>query len=306
MTKNIIDNFDEKHLPSLSEVTIAALELFINEGIPKLDLDVFKKPLVVGSGNAITTAKIITSDKEALYANESNFEQELNKNVDGVIIFSASGGKHAPIIANTSKKKGKSIFGVTCKKESPLYKICGENNIIVTPKNREPYTYNTSTYLGWILSKTREDPKEILKYLDEIISKLNFPDFSKYTGFLLVTPNSFSLENDLFNVKFIELFGRKIARDVKTYEEMKHAITVVPSETELAIQFGEGTFDCSCDIFKVPLPEKTRHGMMMSIGYYIIGKIQENLPQYFKNNIKDYIRRNSDGNFGKVMSVIVE
>jgi len=87
---------------------------------------------------------------------------------------------------------------------------------------------------------------------------------------------------------------------------MKHAITVVPSETELAIQFGEGTFDCSCDIFKVPLPEKTRHGMMMSIGYYIIGKIQENLPQYFKNNIKDYIRRNSDGNFGKVMSVIVE
>jgi hypothetical protein len=39
----------------------------------------------------------------------------------------------------------------------------------------------------------------------------------------------------LFRVKFIELFGRKIARDVFSYEQMKHAITVVPNKKELAI-----------------------------------------------------------------------
>tara|TARA_Y100001960_G_C14159390_1_gene580014 strand:+ start:461 stop:583 length:123 start_codon:yes stop_codon:yes gene_type:complete len=38
-------------------------------------------------------------------------------------------------------------------------------------------------------------------------------------------------------VKFIELFGRKIARDVFSYEHLKHAITVIPEEKELAIHF---------------------------------------------------------------------
>jgi hypothetical protein len=38
----------------------------------------------------------------------------------------------------------------------------------------------------------------------------------------------------------------------------------------------------------------------------VIGCLQKQKPQYFKNNIKEYIAKNKKGTFGKAMSVIVE
>ena len=112
--------------------------------------------------------------------------------------------------------------------------------------------------------------------------------------------------NPLFEVKFIELFGRKIARDVKTTEELKHAITVVPSNTELCINFTNKTVDFIGDELKIPLPEHFSQGAVMAIGYYVIGQIQKQNQPYFKENIKHYIKRNSVGDFGKAISTIVE
>lgn len=303
---DIMRTFDENNLPLLITATLASLELFIEEGLPEVKFKEFKRPLVVGSGNAIVTAKILYQDKDAIYADENSYEEALKKEIDGVIVFSASGGKHAPIIAQAAKDNGFETQLVTCTPNSQAEKVVGKENTIITKKNREPYTYNTSTYMGWILAKTREDPQEILDFIENEVKPFVQRDFVKFNGFLIVTPNHLSGVNQLFIVKFIELFGRKIARDVKSFEEIKHAITVVPSETELCIQFGEGEVDFVGEVLKIPIPNNAGPATLMAIGYYVIGHIQEQNPQYFKENIRNYIERNSKGSFGKALSVIVE
>lgn len=49
--------FDESHLPDLDGVVFAALEQFMWQGLPRLDLGRCPKPLVVGSGNSAAGGK---------------------------------------------------------------------------------------------------------------------------------------------------------------------------------------------------------------------------------------------------------
>lgn len=304
--KNKMDRFTEKNLPSLSTAVLGALELFANEGLPKIKMPNFKKPVIVGSGNAIVTAKLLYNNKNAIFADENNYKDALNKKPDGAIIFSASGEKHASIISQYYISKKIKTKLITCNPDSTAGKIVGKKNIILTKKNREPYTYNTSTYLGWVLAQTKENPEKILDFINKKVSKVIKKNIAKYNGYLLITPENFSEGNKLFEIKFTELFGRKIARDVKTFEELKHAVTVVPDKQELCIQFGKGQIDFSNDKIIIPLPASAGPATIMSIGYYTIGKIQEYKPQWFKQNISDYIKKINKKSFGKNLKIIVE
>lgn len=302
--KRKMDKFDENSLPSLSTCVLGALELFASEGLPKVRIPNFKKPIIVGSGNAIVTAKLLYKDKDAIFADENNYKEALKRKPDGAIIFSASGEKHGSIIAEYYKSKKLKTTLVTCNPDSSAGKILGKKNVVVTQKNREPYTYNTSTYLGWVLAKTKEDPKKILDFINKKVKiKKNI---GKYSGYLLITPENFAQGKNLFEIKFTELFGRRIANDVKTFEELKHAVTVVPYEKELCIQFGKGNVEFEGDKLLIPLPTKAGLGTIMAIGYYTIGKIQENKPQWFQKNIADYIAKARRKKFGKNLKVIVE
>lgn len=299
--------FTENNLISLDECVLAALELFSTNKINTLDLSRFKRPLIAGSGNAIVTAEIIFWEIDCVFCDETNFDSQILKDVDWVIIVSASGEKHAPIFAKKAQEKNLEVILFTCNKNSSAQNIIWEKNTIVTPKNREPYTYNTSTYMWWIFAKTSENPKEIFDYIqnkiDPILEKINF---SNYSSYLLVTPDEFSWVNQLFRVKFIELFGRKIARDVFSYEHIKHAITVVPDENELAISFWEWEFDFENTRVNFPLPDDISLAGMMAIWYYVIGKIQKSHPNYFQQNIWNYINRMNQSWFSKSLKVIVE
>ncbi|MFK7780055.1 MAG: hypothetical protein QM490_02810 [Candidatus Gracilibacteria bacterium] len=301
-----INKLDKNNILSLDEIVLCALELFQNKKINKLDISGFKKPLIVGSGNAIVTAKIIFSGTNALFCDETNFDKYIEKDIDGLIITSASGEKHAVEFAKKATKKGIKTKLLTCNPNSGAGNILGKNNTIVTQKNREPYTYNTSTYLGWVLAITGEKASNIMSFIqsdiDPIINKI---DFGKYDSYLLATPDKYSSVNQLFIVKFIELFGRKIARDVFSYEQLKHAITVIPHDKELAISFGNPNFDFKSKHINIPLPNNCDLGAIMAIGYYVIGKIQNSHPQYFKENIGNYIDDINKTNFGKNMKVIV-
>ncbi|MBT4850141.1 hypothetical protein HON36_04805 [Candidatus Parcubacteria bacterium] len=304
--KNKMDKFTEHDLPSLSTAVLGALELFTNVGLPKVRISNYKKPIIVGSGNAIVTAKLLYGDKDAIFADENNYKTALKRKPDGAIIFSASGEKHGAVIANFYKSKNLKTTLVTCNSDSSAGKILGKKNVVVTNKNKEPYTYNTSTYMGWIFAKTKEDPKKILTFINKKVAKQIKKSIAKYNGYLLVTPESFALGNHLFEVKFIELFARRVARDVKTFEELKHAITVIPYNKELCIQFGSGKVDFANDKIIIPLPPKAGPAAIMAIGYYVIGKIQEGKPQWFKQNIEEYISRANKKSFGKGLKVIVE
>lgn len=309
---NTLNTFDLKTIPDLGVVVLGALELFQKEQVPKPDVSIYKHPLIVGSGNAEATGRIIFENKDAVFASESNYEEKLKHipSIDGVILISASGEKHALIVAKCVKEYGKHITLLTNTPYSSTYKELDHKHSYdeyIFPKNREPYTYNTSTYMGMILGKTGENPEEISRFISEHIDVLTLPDLSKYDKFFLIVPPKFSGIRRMLEVKFIELFGRRIARDVETSEYMKHAVTVVPSPNELFISFGDENtlWGEPENRLHIPLPKNADYGAMMAIGYYIIAQIQKQNPPYFKDNIVAYTEKLSTL-FGKIITPIVE
>jgi len=160
--------------------------------------------------------------------------------------------------------------------------------------------------MGMILGKTHEDALNIQNFIEEHIKTLSMPDFSKYDRYFLIVPTRFSGIIRMLQVKFIELFGRKIARDVETSEYMKHAVTVVPSN-ELFISFGDRNmvWGASENRLNIPLPEYAGYATMMAIGYYVIAQIQKSKPPFFRENIVAYTKDVSKI-FGSTISPIVE
>jgi hypothetical protein len=191
-------------------------------------------------------------------------------------VISASGEKHAPIILEAAKRYGKQTFLISSSEKSTGRSIA--DGSIIMPKIREPYTYNTSTYFGYMLAETPDlDLLALKTFLIENLSDtlrtslLSFSegesvpvipvntgiqkdlstssyrtsvemtnkiDFSYFSSFFVVLPDQFVLLREMIEVKFIELFGRRVARDIFSYEQMKHATTVVQSDDELFLCFG--------------------------------------------------------------------
>lgn len=306
----IMQSFSLRNIPELDVCVLGALELLYKEKIPEIKIP-YKRPLVVGSGNALATGQILFHDKDAVFASESSYKDKLNniKNIDGVVLISASGGKHAPIIADCSRKFKKHVTLMTAKTDSEAEKFLDnkhEYDEFIFPKQKEPYTYNTSTYLGMILGKTNENPEDIYEFIENKINRLKMPDFKKYDKYFLILPSEFELLKRMFQIKFIELFGRRIARDVETFEYMKHATTIVPSH-ELFISFGKENKiygDKNNRLF-IPLPKNCDYGCLMAIGYYIIGRIQKSHKNWFKENIEDYVKEASRI-FNEEIKVIVD
>lgn len=302
-----LNTFDTNSIPDLDVAVLGALERYQQEQMSEIDVSQYRRPMVVGSGNAEATGRIIFGDRDAVYASESTYERKLEQieDIDGVILVSASGAKHAPIIAEHAKKKGKRVTLITTTEHSPASEHADDE--FVFPKNREPYTYNTSTYMGMIFGYTREDPAGIQQFIHEKIAPETLPDFSQYDKFYLLIPPELSTGlQRMLTVKFIELFGRRIARDVETTEYVKHATTVVPSD-ELFISFGRenDTWGSPEHRLNVPLPDGASFGALMATAYYVIGHIQKAHPPYFKDNIVEYTREISEV-FGHEITPIVE
>lgn len=306
-----LNTFTLSDMPDLDIAVLGALELFSSVSVPTVDVNAYKHPLVVGSGNALAVGRIIFSDADAVFASESTYERVLASvpNIDGVVLISASGGKHAPGIARRAKELGKPIMLITNNPTAPAKEYVntdGRDRVLVFPKNREPYTYNTSTYMGMILGATGEDPARIRTFLEQHVTLSAFPNFSRRDKYVLILPSRFSAIAPMLHVKFTELFGRRVARDIETSEGMKHAVTVVPSD-ELFISFGEentlwGALERRLHI---PLPANAGYATMLAVGYFIIGQIQKQHPPYFKEHIAEYTRQASEV-FGGTITPIVE
>jgi|TARA_B100001971_G_C18184446_1_gene534753 hypothetical protein len=269
-------------LIDLDECVLNALELFQKTKLPKLKHN-FKRPLVVGSMNAALTGQIIMQDTDAVFADEGTFEEKLNtvKGIDGCLLLSASGKKHAPVIAKAVKKRGIKVILITNNDTAPAKAIAHET--IILPKNVEPFTYNTSTYMGMILTKTKEDPKKILAHINKIKNKI--PNMKKYKAFYLIIPEEFPSIRDMFLTKFDELFGPMLTCRCWSYETTKHAKTVIPWDKELFISFGHENKIFGKNRYNVPLPKGASYATLMAVGYYVIGQIQKDNPAYFKKNI---------------------
>lgn len=305
-----LNNFDASSMPDLDVAVLGALELFSQHPPPAIDVQAYRRPLVVGSGNAEATGRILFGDSDAVLASESTIETKLRNipAIDGVVLISASGGKHAPGIVETAHKYSKPVTLVTNAPDSPASHALEQetDHKYVSPKNREPYTYNTSTYMGMILGQSQEDPAKLLDFIQNEVKDSDWPDLSSFSKYYLVVPPEFTDIIRMLQVKFIELFGRRLARDVETSEYVRHATTVVPSD-ELFISFGEknNTWGEPHQRLFVPLPDNSGYGAMMAVGYYVISQIQAAHPDYFKDNIVEYTS-NLSKLFGETIEPIVE
>lgn len=301
--RDILHTCSIDDLPDLDVAVRGALELFQEVSLPTIDIARYQQPLVVGSGGSEATGRIVFEQTHALFASESTVEHMLARvpAIDRVVLISASGTKHAPDIVRVAHAHNKPITLITNSPQSPARSMLHESagdEVLVFPKNTEPYTYNTSTYLGMVLAQTGESPAEIEHFIDTHIDTLDVSMLGNYDGFYITVPARFGGIIRLFSLKFIELFGRRIARDIETDEySRKHATTVVPHDKELFITFGQDTGLPveSGQHLVVPLPANAQYGALMAIGYYVIGKIQGAHPAYFKEHIHAYIARTGHG-----------
>jgi len=281
---------ESENIRDLSQVVVDALELLSGYQPPKLDLGSPKKRLVVASGNALPTGKVIFEDEDAVFAGEDQYEKVLQKiPVDGAVVISASGKKHAPIIVGDLLKRELDTYLLTCDAGSPAAKLLAGDHVFETRSAPEPITYNTSTYLGMILAKTGEDPAGILEFIRREIDPL-IQDLTEYTAFYVLVESRFDVLREMFITKFDELFGPMLPGRCYTVEQTLHAKTVVPSPKELFISFGyeNQVFGEEGARLNVPLFDGAGYAAMIATGYYVIGKIQSQFPQWFKENADAY------------------
>jgi hypothetical protein len=278
--------------PTLDQIVLDTLHLFESQSsLPKIDFSKFHTPLVVGSGNGYYTGRIIFRNSPAYFGVEAEVQWKLENiaSITDVVVVSASGEKHAPIILEVAKKMGKQTCLISSSEKSSGREIADTS--IIMPKVREPYTYNTSTYFGYMLA---ENPDIDLEAFESFLTwrfhtLLSEISFGKYKSFFVVLPDQFVLLREMIEVKFIELFGRKIARDVFSYEQMKHATTVVADEDELFLCFGnKAEIRYGKNQVNLPIFDESSYALMMLTAYYMVGKIQASFPPYFMDSIEAY------------------
>lgn len=307
--RQTLATFTEEALPGLDVAVLGALELFeatpVGRNIPSR----FKRPLVIGSVNAHAVGRILYEGTDAVFADESSFEMALKNAtvIDGAVIVSASGGKHATGFAQCLYDAGIPAALITNNEAAPAAMHVEADATFVFPKNREPYTYNTSTYLGMILAKTGESPAKIRAHLSEVCTPTFEHELAKFSAFTFILPREFGHLTRMVRTKFDELFGPFVLGRAFTEEEIKHAKTVVTSEEECFIALGVSNeyFGAPQNRIALPLPDGANYGTLMALSYYCVGLIQRQLPPYFARNIGAYVRGISKV-FGEEIPVIVE
>ncbi len=304
-----MQDFTLANLPNLDEVVLGALEFLESQTLPQLDVSLHTRPLIIGSGNALPTGEIMFRDVDAVFADEGNYEAALSRVpvIDAFYLISASGGKHAVHIAERLSGMNRPLYLITDVPNSPASEYVSPDRVFVYPYMREPYTYNTSTYLGMILGTTHESVSSIHDFISAKFASSIPMNIGSYESYTLIVPPEFSVFRPMFETKFDELFGPMVHTRVFTSEEIKHAKTVVSSENQCFISFGvENTnFGDIGQRIHVLLPDMCGYAAFLSIGYYVIGNIQRMKPPYFKMHIESYCKEASQI-FNQTISPIVE
>jgi hypothetical protein len=280
------------NLPNLNETVLTALDFFTKNKPASLKVKSFSFPLVVGSGNAYNTAQIIFSGQPAIIATESNFKQILidykklikTKVITQAIVISASGEKDSVWEIKLAKKNGLKTTLLTCSPDSSAAKLA--DKVIAYNKLPEPYTYNVSTYLGIIAAAGKEDISKIKKS----ITSLKLPaNFKKYAAYSFILPDEFGAIAPMLEIKRNELFGPYLSLRAFSFGEARHAKFVNNYDKELVISFGDNKyFGLKNNRWQINIPRNAGNSFIMALAYYLIGKIQESKPPYFKKNIEKF------------------
>lgn len=300
--------FDPAQPPTLDVAVMGALELFTEVLLPDLHpIRALARPFVAGSGNAYAAGRIMFESSDAVYANEGDYERRFAsaRGIDGIVIVSASGGKHAKMLAAFAASRELPTWLLTTDSAAPAAATLDPTRVLLFPRNREPYTYNTSTYLGMILAATGERTAPILAHIEGVIAPTVPTSLGAYGSYCIVVPSAFGEVCPMIRTKFDELFGPEINGRVFTTEELKHAKTVVRSDDELFISIGEQYADPEVAQWNIPLPADAGYAAVLAAGYYAVGRIQSQHPAYFADALTEYAERAS-AVFGETITPVVE
>lgn len=289
---------------NLNQDVLDALNFFIKNKPPKLDLGQFKMPFVVGSEGAYYTGQNLFYGRSAIHANETNFKAMIdayrpiieNGMVSDAVIISASGEKDAIWEIDYAKRNGLKATLLTCSPESSGARIA--DKVIIYKKIAEPYTYNFSTYAGMMLSVTGEDPKKILKFLKGIKLPKNF---SAYKFYSFVLPDQFEHICQMVTTKDEEMFGPRSMIRAFTEGRARHAKFVVRWDKELVIGAGVKNkyFGEPKARWDVKLPAGANIATVLAFCYFLVGKIQEINPPYYKKSVEAYAKDYGPKAYGK-------
>lgn len=304
-----LETFTEADLPDLDEVVMGALAFLALATIPRLDVHAHARPLVIGSVNALSTGRLLFREIDAVFADEGEYETVFarTRGIDGVYLISASGSKHAVDIAKRMSAHLVPVYLITSTENAPAAQFLEGERVFVFPHIREPYTYNTSTYLGMLLGAGAESPLDILTFIERDIAPLVPTTLRQYTSYVLTVPPEFGPVRAMFETKFDELFAPVVTGRSFTSEEIKHAKIVIPSPTQYFFNLGvENTLYAPFETqLHVPLPAGLGPIALLAVGYYLIGRIQREHPAYFKQNIRAYTEH-AQAVFGQSVPLIVE
>jgi len=292
------------NLPRLDEIVLATLDFFIAKPPVALDLTKITFPFVVGSGNASHTGRILFSGRAAVICDESNFKSQVTAYAPAIkqglikdtVVISASGEKDSVWEVEFAKSLGLQTTLLTCKPNSTAAKIA--DSVYAYKSIAEPYTYNTSTYLGMILSATKENPAAIKDY----INTLAFPQgFESYDAYAFVLPDKFQAIAPMIEIKRDELFGPHLMLRANSEGISRHAKFVHPWDKELVISVGneQPYFGDPMHRWNLPIPEWAGFGFMQSLSYYVCGKIQEAKPPHFFDHVEAFCTDYGPKAYGK-------
>lgn len=292
------------NIPTLDEIVLSTLDFFIKTPPLKLDLSAFSLPFVVGSGNAINTGHILFSEQAALFADESNFKSVVASYesvikqglIRDAVVISASGEKDSVWELELAKKMNLKTTLLTCKPNSSAAHIA--DKVFTYKSIAEPYTYNTSTYLGMILSGTGEVPQDIKAYVQSAQIPTGFNDYASYA---FVLPDKYQSIAPMLNIKSDELFGPHLQIRAYPQGHARHAKFVHPWEKELVMTLGEKNnyFGNSAHRWNIDLPTAASFGSVLSLTYYLCGLIQKAKPAYFMQDIEAYCADYGPKAYGK-------
>lgn len=281
-------------LMTLDQNVLQALDFFIANPPVEFDSYVYKLPFVVGSGNAYNTGLIIFSKNAAIFSDESNFKNLITafkpavtqKLITDTIVISASGEKDSVWEVELAKDMGLQTTLLTTKDQSSAAKVA--DKVYTFKSIPEPYTYNVSTYMGMILSSSKENPHKIKSFIENLKLPANFADYKAYA---FVVPDQFVHICPMLDIKKSELFGPNLSLRAFSQGHARHAKFVIRNPEELVITLGARNdhFGTPASRFNIALPEDFGPASVMALTYYIVGKIQASKPPYYMENIKNYV-----------------
>jgi hypothetical protein len=283
---------EQTSMKNLDEVVLDALALHASYTLPTLQFPPSKKRLVVGSGNALPTGKVLFQGENCVFADEGQYLVALARqpDIDSAVVISASGGKDAPKIVGELMERKLPACLLTCNGSSPAANLLREYNkdgVFETRRNEEPITYNTSSYLGMILARTKENPDLIRQHLVKRV-RPRLRNLPRYAAYFLILKPDFDAVREMFVTKFDELFGPRLLGRCYTTRQILHAKTVVPWEKELFVTFGCRNSQFGLARLDVPLPKSASFAALVATGYYVIGHIQSQFPAWFKRQADAY------------------